>query len=259
MIKRSVIPKDKSVDLRSERERKAYAAAQAFNRQVYTELQEFTRMKEVLGRDMPYKTLGGFRRAKRADSQRYEEVKKLYYEREPIKWKMQRNRRYDTEQYEKIKAILGDEAPKDVAELQDLKYNDKQQYKLIVKKAKLYSETRPENLLPNYDKAFIPKGKLKDYALNPQHERGKDKAKLYDIVLGYNQDNYKDFENILLKEIKQTPISFAETIQWGERFNIIVIVKGLKNKYMQLKTVWQIDKGKKHPHLITVSPWKKEG
>lgn len=84
MIKRSVIPKDKSVDLRSERERKAYAAAQAFNRQVYTELQEFTRMKEVLGRDMPYKTLGGFRRAKRRDSQGYIKVRELYRIEKPV-------------------------------------------------------------------------------------------------------------------------------------------------------------------------------
>lgn len=35
-------------------------------------------MKTVLGKDMPYKTLGGFRIAKRADSKTYEAIRKEY-------------------------------------------------------------------------------------------------------------------------------------------------------------------------------------
>jgi len=75
MAKQSVIP---AGDPRSDRERKAYARAQAYNRQIYLEKKEYDAMKSALGEDMPYKTLGGFRRAKRADAETYAEVRREY-------------------------------------------------------------------------------------------------------------------------------------------------------------------------------------
>lgn len=52
-------------DNRTKRERDEYAAWQAGNRLLLTEQAEYENMKAVLGENMPYKTLGGFRRARR--------------------------------------------------------------------------------------------------------------------------------------------------------------------------------------------------
>ena len=52
-------------DSRTKKERDAYAAWQSGNRQLWVEQSEYEQMQRMLGDDMPYKTLGGFRRAKR--------------------------------------------------------------------------------------------------------------------------------------------------------------------------------------------------
>lgn len=52
-------------DNRTKKERDEYAAWQAGNRQLLTEQAEYDSMKALLGEDMPYKSLGGFRKARR--------------------------------------------------------------------------------------------------------------------------------------------------------------------------------------------------
>ena len=81
MIKRSKIKYDKQgnlLDVRFQKDIKGYAEWQAGNRQRNTELLEFERMKKhYAGREeeMPYKTLAGFRRARRAQAESYKEIK----------------------------------------------------------------------------------------------------------------------------------------------------------------------------------------
>jgi|GEM_PF-2645476 len=53
---------------------RAYNQGQALLRQYNDERKEFAKMKSVLGEDMPYKTLGSFRRARRAKSGQYIEL-----------------------------------------------------------------------------------------------------------------------------------------------------------------------------------------
>ena len=38
--------------------------------------------------------------------------------------------------------------------------------------------------LPQHDKAVISAAKLRDYALNPDHPKGSDKARVFAMVLG---------------------------------------------------------------------------
>lgn len=46
-------------------------------------------------------------------------------------------------------------------------------------------------VLPNYKNAYINPSKLTDYALNPSHPVGGNKAKVFHSKLGFNQSNYK--------------------------------------------------------------------
>ena len=81
MIKRSKIKYDKQgnlLDVRFQKDIKGYAEWQAGNRQRNTELLEFERMKKhYAGREeeMPYTTLAGFRRARRAQAESYKDIK----------------------------------------------------------------------------------------------------------------------------------------------------------------------------------------
>ncbi len=87
-IKDSKIRYDKKgnlVDVRWQKDIESYAQWQAGNRQLNTELLEYNRMQKELGKDAPYKTLGAFRRAKRANAQSYQEYRKDWVDRKDAK------------------------------------------------------------------------------------------------------------------------------------------------------------------------------
>ena len=81
-IKNSKIKYDKNgelVDVRYQRDIKAYAEWQAGNRQLNAELKEYEQMQaHYAGHEdeMPYKSLGSFRRARRAQTETYKEWRK---------------------------------------------------------------------------------------------------------------------------------------------------------------------------------------
>ena len=83
-IKNSKIQYDKNgelVDVRYQRDIKGYAEWQAGNRLLNRELLEYEQMKaHYAGREdeMPYKSLGAFRRASRAKTETYKELRKKY-------------------------------------------------------------------------------------------------------------------------------------------------------------------------------------
>lgn len=121
-IQKSKIKYDKQgqlIDVRYQKDIKAYQAWQAGNRQLNAEYLEFERMrKHYAGREdeMPYKTLAGFRRARRADDL------------SPA-FKAWRYRERDRQQYERWKGIIGAEnMPEDVDKFQDIRYNNLNKY-----------------------------------------------------------------------------------------------------------------------------------
>lgn len=86
-----------------------YNRNQALQRQWIKESREFHEAKALYGDDMPYQTLGGFRRASRSGSPQYEAIHK---------------RNIDNNQFNRWKGVIGEEnMPKTLAEFQDLKYN----------------------------------------------------------------------------------------------------------------------------------------
>lgn len=73
--------KGQLIDVRFQKDIKAYQAWQAGNRQLNAEYLEFERMRQhYAGREdeMPYKTLAGFRRARRARAMEYKEYRKVW-------------------------------------------------------------------------------------------------------------------------------------------------------------------------------------
>jgi hypothetical protein len=86
-IRKSQIKYDRQgglVDVRHQADIEGYQQWQAGNRQLNREMQEYDRMKayyESKGEEAPYKTLGAFRRARRAQAQSYKDNRKEWSER----------------------------------------------------------------------------------------------------------------------------------------------------------------------------------
>lgn len=144
-IKNSKIQYDKNgelVDVRYQRDIKGYAEWQAGNRLLNRELLEYEQMKAYYaGREdeMPYKSLGSFRRARRADDL------------SPA-FKAWKNRKRDQKQYERWKSIVGKEnMPENVDKFQEIKYNRKQEEFVLLRGYKEAQEKQDIHALVSFE------------------------------------------------------------------------------------------------------------
>ena len=137
--------------MRTQKDIEAYQAWQSGNRQLNRETLEYEKMKtHYAGREdeMPYKTLGAFRKARRSDNL------------SPA-FKAWRYRNADKQQYERWKEIVGEEnMPKSVDDFQEIKYNKSKQeefqllqhYKWAVDKGQIAAISSFANYKEQYNK-----------------------------------------------------------------------------------------------------------
>lgn len=115
-------------------------------------------------------------------------------------------------------------------------------------------ETNPaSNRLQNSLLAVTDHNKIQRYALNSNHPKGKEKARVFNSVLGYHYENWQLLSDQIYDKLQTSNISRQESTKYGERFIIPMRITGLRNKSMVVNTVWQIDKGTVIPRLITLT------
>ena len=56
--------------------------------------------------------------------------------------------------------------------------------------------------IPNAEHAVVDIRKLRDYCLNPMHDEGQHKARLFAIALGMTTDDAEDLRALLLQAVK---------------------------------------------------------
>ena len=64
------------------------------------------------------------------------------------------------------------------------------------------------NLIPNAENAVVDIRKLRDYCLNPEHDGGKQKARLFSSILGITTDNAEELRQILVLRLFLWKICF---------------------------------------------------
>jgi hypothetical protein len=93
---------------------------------------------------------------------------------------------------------------------------------------------------PNAELAAVDIRKLRDYCLNPIHDEGKHKARLFASVLGMTSDDAKDLQNILSNE-------------YGQRYMIDFELEWHDRKAM-IRSGWIIEHNSEIPRLTTCFP-----
>lgn len=115
----------------------------------------------------------------------------------------------------------------------------------------------PDEALPGADRPQGVAGKLTAYSLNPDHERGGHKARVFASALGITQDHAELLQKqleALLPHLKPKPHT---TDVWGQRFNVIVPVTGPNGRTVDVTTAWIYDRSKDgksislHPRMTT--------
>lgn len=110
-----------------------------------------------------------------------------------------------------------------------------QQYRDWLKENAKYGLITPEN-------AAIPEEKLVRYALNNEHPRGKDKAIAFERALGYNKSNYKELIDSVLKNLPSFPAIPKGVDEYGEKYEMLMLLTGPNGKTARVKTAWRKDK-----------------
>jgi hypothetical protein len=103
--------------------------------------------------------------------------------------------------------------------------------------------------LPNGERAEISMTKLVGYCLNPNHSKGKNKARVFQAVLGITAENV----GLLKKLVRQAAIEGEVVRQtetpFGQEFKVDWLVPGTDD--VQLRTIWEIASGSTNPRLIS--------
>jgi len=72
--------------------------------------------------------------------------------------------------------------------------------------------------LPNGDRAVVDMVKLTDYCLDPNHLRGRHKARVFASALGLTASNAGELRDALLKAARAEEAVPADQDQYGQRF-----------------------------------------
>lgn len=106
------------------------------------------------------------------------------------------------------------------------------------------------NLLPNYEQAIIPIEKLRNYALNMEHEVGQDKAIVFKSALGITDEDAEWLQMRILESLGEYEAVEKEATEYGRRYNVDVIIRKF-DKEARVKTAWIIRNNEDTPRMTT--------
>jgi hypothetical protein len=104
--------------------------------------------------------------------------------------------------------------------------------------------------LPRADRAVVDREKLEGYLLNPQHEVGRHKARVFTSALGIRQRDWHYLRDRLLAAVVDAPVSGVRETSWGSLYEVVLAVEGLNGQTRRLMTVWSVE-GDEPPRLVT--------
>jgi hypothetical protein len=103
--------------------------------------------------------------------------------------------------------------------------------------------------LPNGERACIPMEKLTDYCLNPDHPRGKDKARVFASLLGITRDGANELAALVRQAATDGDITKEEVTIFGCYYRVDWAIPARGN--VVLRTIWEIAPGEEIPRLIS--------
>ncbi|MGH9793847.1 MAG: DUF6883 domain-containing protein [Candidatus Acidiferrales bacterium] len=104
--------------------------------------------------------------------------------------------------------------------------------------------------LPNPGRAVVDIEKLRSYCLNPQHLRGRHKARVFAAVLGIAADGAESLRRALLEAALQLEAIPSERDTHGQRYVLDFELEGPSGRGM-IRSCWIVRAGEDFPRLTT--------
>ena len=103
--------------------------------------------------------------------------------------------------------------------------------------------------LPNGDRAEISMQKIVGYCLNLKHDKGKDKARVFQSKLGITTQNAERlFELIQIAAVQGDVVQESST-PFGKEYKVDWEITNIEG--VELRTIWEISLGTNYPRLIS--------
>ena len=107
--------------------------------------------------------------------------------------------------------------------------------------------------------AYVPKEKLVDYALNPNHPIGKEKAKAFKTALGYTKENSEELQKKILDLFREDKMVLKREGEYGKQYEQIMKITGPNGKTANVLTAWIKESESSEPRLTSLYVTEKEG
>jgi hypothetical protein len=104
--------------------------------------------------------------------------------------------------------------------------------------------------LPRADQAVVPREKLERYLLNPEHEVGRHKARVFASALGIRQRDWAYLRDQLQTAVVDAPISSVRETPWGGLYELVLAIDGLNDQTRRVMSVWLVA-GQEPPRRVT--------
>lgn len=102
--------------------------------------------------------------------------------------------------------------------------------------------------LPGGANAIVDISKLRDYCLDPQHPRGRHKARVFAAALGLEQPDAEFLRNALLGAARDANAVAGESDEYGERF-IVDFELTRCDRRAAIRSAWIVLRGQAAPRL----------
>ena len=100
-----------------------------------------------------------------------------------------------------------------------------------------------ENPLPNADNVIVPEEKFTKYALNKEHPSGRNKALVFESVLGFNQDNAQILIECIKEQVKANEAIKTTSDKYGDKYKVYMDITGPNGNIATILTAWVVANG----------------
>lgn len=107
--------------------------------------------------------------------------------------------------------------------------------------------------VPNAERAVVDIRKLRDYCLDPTHDEGKHKARLFAAALGMTNDCAEDLREALLQAVKAQSAELGRRDDYGQRYTVDFTLEW-HGRRATIRSGWIIENGSDVPRLTSCYP-----
>lgn len=104
--------------------------------------------------------------------------------------------------------------------------------------------------LPNPENAIVELRKLRDYCLNPEHPRGRHKARVFSTALGLGAEDAEELREALLCAARSEEVVAGEEDEYGHRYVLDFEMSTVVGT-ATIRSGWIVRRGEDFPRLTS--------